>query len=86
MGGSGAEEMEEGGEVEMDEGGDEEADRVQLWTSGNWHWYLKCEIRPPKGARRFVVVGWHPERPLELVLSTSGRSRIYFTSKAFINS
>ncbi|VDC02341.1 unnamed protein product [Peniophora sp. CBMAI 1063] len=53
------------------EGQDEEKDRVQLWTSGNWHWYFKCEIRPPKGARRFVDVGWHPEQPLELVLSTS---------------
>ncbi|KZV69787.1 IkappaB kinase complex, IKAP component [Peniophora sp. CONT] len=49
----------------------EEVDRVQLWTSGNWHWYLKLEIRPPGGATTFEDVAWHPEHPLELILCTS---------------
>lgn len=44
-------------------------DVFQLWTTGNWHWYLKLEIRPV-GATRFSNVSWHPERPRVLFLSS----------------
>ncbi|CAO1627671.1 unnamed protein product [Parajaminaea phylloscopi] len=42
-------------------------DVVQIWTTANWHWYLKQEIRPVKtaGLRGFC---WHPDQSLQLAL------------------
>ncbi|EEB98199.1 hypothetical protein MPER_02337, partial [Moniliophthora perniciosa FA553] len=48
--------------IEREEGDD----LVQLWTTGNYHWYLKQEI-----AGRFTSVTWHPENAMELILTTS---------------
>jgi elongator complex protein 1 len=41
---------------------------VQLWTTGNYHWYMKQQIilDEPKGSRPVSAV-WHPEKPLRLV-------------------
>ena len=44
-------------------------DRVQLWTMGNYHYYLKQEIRltsslPPRVIP--VTLRWHPESPMRL--------------------
>ncbi|GAP83825.1 putative elongator complex protein 1 [Rosellinia necatrix] len=36
-------------------------DRIQLWTMGNYHWYLKQEIYVKT---RPAQVVWHPEKPL----------------------
>jgi elongator complex protein 1 len=51
-------------------------DRVQLWTMGNYHYYLKQEIflmsPPPNG--RSACVQWHPEDPLKLVVASEGTS------------
>lgn len=44
---------------------------VQLWTTGNYHWYLKLEL-PAPGACRFTTISWHAEDPLRLFLSTAG--------------
>lgn len=56
--------------VEQDEG-----DIVQLWTTGNYHWYLKQEISAPVSSAgrpcRFTSVAWHPEQALRLILTTS---------------
>ena len=45
-------------------------DRVQLWTMGNYHYYLKQEIMisSPTPAKGTMPPGlrWHPERPLRL--------------------
>ncbi|KAI0828044.1 IkappaB kinase complex IKAP component [Trametes gibbosa] len=53
----------------------EDGDIVQLWTSGNYHWYLKHEIVAPEGIDnapgRFTSVKWHPEDSLRLILTTS---------------
>ncbi|KAI0629477.1 IkappaB kinase complex IKAP component [Trametes polyzona] len=53
----------------------EDGDVVQLWTMGNYHWYLKQEITaPPEGdgvPGRFTSVNWHPEDALRLILTTS---------------
>ncbi|KAI0669554.1 IkappaB kinase complex IKAP component [Trametes maxima] len=52
----------------------EDGDVVQLWTTGNYHWYLKQEIAaPPEDGipGRFTSVQWHPEDPLRLILTTS---------------
>ncbi|KIM33145.1 hypothetical protein M408DRAFT_149581 [Serendipita vermifera MAFF 305830] len=44
-------------------------DVVQLWTTGNWHWYLKLELHP-LGSPRFLSMAWHPEHPRTLVLTS----------------
>ncbi|KAM5537957.1 hypothetical protein V8D89_008433 [Ganoderma adspersum] len=53
----------------------EDGDVVQLWTTGNYHWYLKQEITAPPGEGgapgRFSTVHWHPEDALKLILTTS---------------
>ena len=45
-------------------------DRVQFWTMGNYHWYLKQEIST---ATRALGVTWHPEKPLRVVYTHGGR-------------
>ncbi|OBZ69677.1 Elongator complex protein 1 [Grifola frondosa] len=48
---------------------------VQLWTTGNYHWYLKQEIAAPAALDgslgRFTAVRWHPEHALRIILTTS---------------
>lgn len=46
-------------------------ERVQLWTSGNYHWYLKQEIKRIGDASPRPV-SWHPEKPLRLWTMGSG--------------
>lgn len=42
------------------------ASTVQLWTTGNYHWYLKQEIllKSP-----FSLASWHPEKALRLAVA-----------------
>ena len=49
-------------------------DRIQLWTMGNYHHYLKQEIRcqPSSLDQRPPVISWHPEQPLLLLTSHNG--------------
>ncbi|KAF8627641.1 hypothetical protein AX15_004335 [Amanita polypyramis BW_CC] len=53
----------------------EEGDLVQLWTTGNYHWYLKQEISAPaledNKDVHFTSVTWHPENPYLLILTTN---------------
>ncbi|KAI1825685.1 elongator complex protein [Xylaria intraflava] len=45
-------------------------DRIQLWTMGNYHWYLKQEIftgSQPKG------ITWHPEKSLRFSVAIAGK-------------
>ena len=57
-------------------------DRIQLWTMGNYHYYLKQEIPAvceasmgiPKPPRKPVCLSWHSEKPLQLIQLTSGKS------------
>ncbi|KAG6839915.1 hypothetical protein C0991_010395 [Blastosporella zonata] len=54
--------------IERDEG-----DVVQLWTMGNYYWYLKQEIEAPAvedQPGRFTSVAWHPEQALHIILTT----------------
>ena len=46
------------------------ADRVQLWTMGNYHYYLKQEISVASFSDHPspVRVSWHPEKALHLAL------------------
>jgi len=47
-------------------------DRIQLWTMGNYHYYLKQEIfslsEDPNGKQISVV--WHPEKPLHFLMGS----------------
>ncbi|KAJ7252430.1 IKI3 family-domain-containing protein [Mycena haematopus] len=57
--------------IEKDEG-----DIFQLWTTGNYHWYLKHEMVAPasaSGPGRFTSVEWHPEQALHVVMTTSSQ-------------
>ncbi|KAI9771353.1 MAG: hypothetical protein M1840_002323 [Geoglossum simile] len=49
-------------------------DRVQFWTMGNYHYYLKQEFRLPTFGDESTVatLSWHPEVPLQLAISTGG--------------
>lgn len=47
-------------------------DVVQVWTTANWHWYLKQEIKSEVGAS-LQSVQWHVEDPLQLVVVLDGR-------------
>ncbi|UPX16794.1 Putative elongator complex protein 1 [Ascochyta rabiei] len=46
------------------------ADRVQLWTMSNYHYYLKQELTFPSPARHTPLCSWHAERPLAVAVST----------------
>ncbi|KAI0909109.1 IKI3 family-domain-containing protein [Ustulina deusta] len=45
-------------------------DRIQLWTMGNYHWYLKQEIFTESQPREIV---WHPEKPLRFGAIIAGK-------------
>jgi elongator complex protein 1 len=44
-------------------------DCVQLWTMGNYHYYLKQEIPFDDRQTGPLDVKWHPENPLQLAVS-----------------
>ncbi|KAG1726875.1 pol II transcription elongation factor [Suillus paluster] len=46
-----------------------QGDVVQLWTTGNYHWYLKQEISAPSSSH-FTSITWHPEMSMRLLLTT----------------
>ena len=46
------------------------SDRMQLWTMGNYHWYLKQEIRTASAP---LSAAWHPEKSLRLALALSSK-------------
>jgi elongator complex protein 1 len=53
-------------------------DRIQLWTMGNYHYYLKQEVPivvSPEGASP-PSLRWHSEKALRFVASTSGTIQI----------
>lgn len=42
-------------------------DRVQLWTMGNYHYYLKQELLLEPSPKTNTCTAWHPEQPLKLI-------------------
>ncbi|PKS06941.1 hypothetical protein jhhlp_005537 [Lomentospora prolificans] len=44
-------------------------DKIQLWTTGNYHWYLKQEVPLTSQAMGLI---WHPERGLRVAAATQG--------------
>ncbi|KAI2642090.1 elongator complex protein [Xylaria nigripes] len=45
-------------------------DRIQLWTMGNYHWYLKQEILV---GSQLKDITWHTEKPLRFSAAVRGR-------------
>ncbi|KAK6336027.1 hypothetical protein TWF730_003399 [Orbilia blumenaviensis] len=46
-------------------------DRVQLWTTMNYHWYLKSEIySKPSHEPSRLWIKWHPEKALQMSITT----------------
>lgn len=48
-------------------------DRIQLWTTKNYHWYLKQEIivNQTNPLNQVNYIKFHPEKPLHLIIGTS---------------
>ncbi|KAH8196308.1 hypothetical protein TruAng_009520 [Truncatella angustata] len=46
-------------------------DRVQFWTMGNYHWYLKQEIMTGEKPKSFK---WHSEKPLRFALALPSKT------------
>lgn len=44
---------------------------VQLWTMGNYHWYLKQEVLLESSCSH---VSWHPEKALRLAIASTGQN------------
>ncbi|KAL2160879.1 hypothetical protein VTH06DRAFT_1076 [Thermothelomyces fergusii] len=62
-------------------------DRVQLWTMGNYHWYLKQEIicgQPADAVARHQrpVFSWHAEKPL--LLAAAAANKLLVDEYAFV--
>lgn len=45
-------------------------DKIQLWSVGNYHWYLKQELPVARTSDRKTTVNWHPEQPLKCFISS----------------
>jgi len=52
-------------------------DCVQFWTMGNYHYYLKQEILLDGERSGPIDVRWHPENPLQLVVSDQGKQHAH---------
>ncbi|KAK4146481.1 IKI3 family-domain-containing protein [Dichotomopilus funicola] len=46
-------------------------DRVQLWTMGNYHWYLKRDIPCSRYQPHRPLFSWHAEKPLRFLTTDS---------------
>ena len=51
-------------------------DKIQLWSMGNYHYYLKQEIYPLASAssKNALSLIWHTEKPLRFILNSEGAS------------
>lgn len=51
-------------------------DRVQLWTMGNYHYYLKQEILIAGSQSGIIGSQWHPEKALQLACHSDSNLRM----------
>ncbi|KAF5133760.1 Elongator complex protein 1 [Metarhizium anisopliae] len=49
-------------------------DSIQLWTMGNYHWYLKREITM---SAEYLCLSWHPEKALRFASASSSETAIF---------
>lgn len=52
-------------------------DRVQLWTMGNYHWYLKQDILCRRYGPHRPLFSWHAEKPLRFLTAASASDDLY---------
>lgn len=50
------------------------ANTIQLWTTGNYHWYLKQEVLLKSSCSH---ISWHPEKSLRLAIASQGKASSY---------
>ncbi|CDS00057.1 hypothetical protein [Sporisorium scitamineum] len=56
---------------------------VQIYTTGNYHWYLKQEFIASVSSNSVEQVKWHPENPLHLLIAhTHGVEQRHFAHEA----
>ena len=60
-------------------------DKAELWTMGNYHYYLKQEIFPTSSTSegKSVLLQWHPEESLKLAIASPGTK--HFKTLSFWN-
>lgn len=49
-------------------------DCVQLWTTGNYHYYMKQEIELDSASPWLLPIGWHPEEALRFSMRSGSRN------------
>jgi IkappaB kinase complex, IKAP component len=61
-------------------------DRVQLWTMGNYHYYLKQEVLcgDPRSGNLRPLFAWHGEKALLWAASTPGRSHYPYSTDRIV--
>ncbi len=70
--------LERGALLDASASADMEGPVLQIWTTGNYHWYLKQEIRLQHLAGLpHAVVRWHPERATELCIADATHALRY---------
>lgn len=52
-------------------------DVLQIWTMGNWHWYLKQEIRAAGSDRRISSWTWHTQEPGQLLVTDDAAVEVH---------
>jgi elongator complex protein 1 len=55
-------------------------DCTQFWTMGNYHWYLKQEIRTDSLLPYSALI-WHPEKSLRLLIASPSKNTILYQGK-----
>lgn len=55
-------------------------DRIQIWTTKNYHWYLKQElyVNQQNEHNKVTFLKFHPEKPLHLMVGTSSGCLLMF--------
>ena len=58
-------------------------ERLQLWTMGNYHYYLKQEVLVAVGpdCDSPFSFAWHPEKPLRFIVGTEGMALTGYLSR-----
>lgn len=59
-------------------------DRIQLWTMGNYHYYLKQEI-PLLGAGKNIV-RWHQEKALRFIAASNSKLKFFLVMALILTS
>ncbi|CAN6634355.1 elongator complex protein 1 [Trichomonascus vanleenenianus] len=60
-------------------------DRIQLWTTKNYHWYLKQEVVAKDGVSAPLWMKWHPEKNTSLFIAFEDAAHtVHFETHTFL--